>query len=74
MHLDTERYEFSHGKKPKGRGAWMFEMTGTDGEGRYTTETLRASGTLTEARRQAVRDFKLRVGGVKEIVNVVVLP
>lgn len=25
INISTERYEFAHGKQPKGRGAWAFE-------------------------------------------------
>lgn len=26
LKVETSRYEFAHGRKPKGRGLWMFEV------------------------------------------------
>lgn len=28
VRFETTRYEFSHGKKPSGRGSWAFEWEG----------------------------------------------
>lgn len=28
VEVDTTEYEFSHGKKPRGRGGWGFEVNG----------------------------------------------
>jgi len=74
MRTNTEKYEFSHGSKPKGRGCWILELTGTDGNGSYTTQEYTERGTLSEARKNAVRRFKSEVGGVKEVTEVEVLP
>jgi len=29
IEIKTSQYEFSHGKKPRGPGAWAFEIEGT---------------------------------------------
>lgn len=71
---NTTRYEFSHGRKPKGRGYWGLEITFTDGHGRYSSETVFAYGTLAEARKTAWNQIKSTVGGAKSIVEVIVLP
>ena len=74
MKTNTERYEFSHGKKPRGKGLWALELTGTDGQGSYTKQEYHESGNLGEAKKQACRRFKNEVGGVKSITEVTVLP
>ena len=74
MRTNTEKYEFTHGRKPRGHGLWALSLTGTDGQGRYTKQEYRVSGNLTEAKKQACRRFKNEVGGVKSIVEVMVLP
>ena len=51
VNVYTGQYEASHGRKPKGRGYWMFAissyMQGTEETGFY--------GTYTEAKKQAVK-------------------
>jgi len=74
MIMDTECYEATYGKKPKGAGVWFFKVTGTDGKGAYTTDTIRAIGTLGRARSAAMRAFKASCGAVKVITEVEVLP
>jgi hypothetical protein len=32
MRIDTENYEASHGRKPRGDGYWFFFIKGRDGE------------------------------------------
>lgn len=41
--FNTMPYQRVHGKTPKGRGLWMFDVEDT---------VLEASGTLTEAKRK----------------------
>ena len=74
MKTNTTEYEFSHGKKPKGNGRWFLELIGTDGNGRYTTYEAQVNGSLGEAKKQAVKQFKAEVGGVKKITEIKVLP
>jgi len=74
MRMVTERYEFAHGRKPKGKGLWFLEMTGTDGNGRYTTFEGCGNGSLAEVKKRVAHEFKISVGGVKRIIECVVLP
>lgn len=74
MRTDTTRYEATHGRSPRGRGLWFFQVAGTDGQGAWLTETMSANGSLAEARSQVVREFKAMNGRVKSVTEVVVLP
>lgn len=74
MKLDTSKFEGTHGKKPTGRGLWIFEILGTDGNGAYTSFTESAYGTPSTAKAQAVKNAKSQCSAVKKIVEVVVLP
>jgi len=75
MRTDTSEYENTHGRKPRGFGLWFFELLGTDGQGRYTTETVRVpNSNYGPAKKAAVVSFKAMVGGVKEVVELKVLP
>ena len=58
IEVSTTEYEFSHGHKPRGRGAWAFEIAGA---------VTFIPGTLTygEAKREAVRIARER--GVNRI-------
>lgn len=49
-------------------------MTGTDNRGRFTEFTGNATGKFSEARKQVINQFKQEVGGVKKIVEIVVMP
>ena len=74
MKTETTQYEFSHGKKHKGYGAWMLEVTGTDGNGSYTTETYQITDKLGDAKKAAVRRMKAEIGAVKNVVEITVMP
>ena len=74
MRTETMKYEFTHGRKPKGYGSWWLRLTGTDDQGRYTTEQYRTIGTLTDAKKQAVRMMKSEIGGVRRVVEIEVMP
>lgn len=50
MEIKTGRYEFAHGKKPKGKGIWFFV-------GPKNFGTVQA-GLYSEARRKAVKRAK----------------
>lgn len=51
--FNTDKYEFSHGRLPKGRGNWAFGMKVC---GKY--ETHFHNGTLAEAKAAIVRMIK----------------
>lgn len=74
MKINTESFEFSHGKAPKGRGLWALYATGTDGDGAYTSETYYINGKLSDAIREAAKNLKRDCSRVKAIVDVEVLP
>jgi hypothetical protein len=74
MRTETTKYEFAHGKKPKGYGSWWLKLTGTDCQGRYTTEQYNILGKLADAKKQAVRMMKSEIGTVREVVEIEVLP
>ncbi len=74
MRTNTLKYEASHGKKPRGYGLWFFEILATDDRGAYLTETIDRYGTLTEAKRLAIKSLKSTVGRVKTICGITVLP
>ncbi len=74
MTTDTTKYEFSHGRKPKGYGRWAFEVTGIDGQGAYTTEKYFISGKMSDARKEAARRLKQECSRVVMITRVEVLP
>ena len=74
MTTTTETYENSHGRKPRGYGLWALNVTGTDGEGSYTTETYFITGKLTDVKRQAARRLKSDVSAVKSITEIEILP
>lgn len=74
MQMNTNEFEASHGRKPRGDGYWGFDLTFTDGEGRYSKETAWAHGTLTQARAAAWQQIRRTVGGAKTLVECKVLP
>lgn len=74
MMKNTIAYEGAHGKKPRGWGRWGFEITGTDGNGAWLTETVWVTEKLVNARAQAVSDFTSSCGRVKKVTEVKVLP
>jgi hypothetical protein len=50
----NDSYLFTHGKAPKGVGMWIFEVVFSDQLGTYSTgERIFATGTFTDAKRQA---------------------
>jgi len=60
MTFTTTKYEFAHGRKPKGRGNWAFEILGTDGVKRG--DTFWANDTYAGARKQAEVHARAIVG------------
>ncbi len=58
MRTNTNEYERTHGRKPRGTGMWLFKIG--------NRETLFAStGTYTEAKKSAT--FTAKHSGEKEI-------
>lgn len=55
VNVSTKQFEFSHGRKPRGRGCWMFDLL--DDQGR-TVATVSHTGTYTEAKKNAVARAK----------------
>lgn len=58
MHVDevsTSRYEFSHGRSPRGQGSWGFFLGSSSLE-----DLFWANGTYSEARRAAVAEANRR--------------
>ena len=74
MRTNTLKYEFTHGKKPRGYGLWMFEILATDNRGSYLTETIGRYGTMAEAKKLAVASMKSMCGRVNAICEITVLP
>lgn len=74
IHTDTEQYEFSHGRKPSGRGHWFLNVSARRGYG-WTSETVQCpcNMTLSQARAWAVKEMKNMVSGIEEI-TVEVMP
>ncbi len=66
IYFTTREYEMEHGRKPRGRGGWMFEFEGYE----YV-----AIGTLTEAKKKCREYIKeIAPEGYTEDVYVNVLP
>jgi len=74
MRINTNEYQFSHGKKPRGRGYWMLEISASDGRGSFTTETASGEGLLSAVIAGTCADLKNRVARIKTICEVTVLP
>lgn len=67
VHFSTREFEFSHGRKPKGRGGWWFEFEGQEN----MDDWFSANGTFSEARRAATVEARRRFPGQPEVfVNV----
>jgi hypothetical protein len=59
MRFITTEYEFSHGRKPRGRGLWMFVFLSYDlTTGKSRTLPSYHNGTYTEAKKA----FRARFG------------
>ena len=53
IRVSTTEYEFSHGRKPRGRGSWAFDLGAI-----FPKATLWFCGTYTEALKSATRAAK----------------
>ena len=74
MTTTTGTYENTHGRKPRGYGLWAMNVTGTDDQGSYTTETYFITGKLTNVKREAVRRLKSDVSAVRTVTEIEILP
>ena len=54
VEVSTTQWEFAHGRRPSGRGYWLFQM----GDQSRLDELFQVPGLVvfSEARRQAVRE------------------
>lgn len=64
VRFETEEFEFSHGRKPKGYGLWMAETE--DGN------VIEFTGTLTDLRKYIAELYKNK--GQKIPMKVKILP
>jgi hypothetical protein len=48
--LSADRYEFNHGRRPRGEGSWAFEFRG----GRFPNKQVFVNGFYRDAKREAV--------------------
>jgi hypothetical protein len=74
MELNTEKFIASHGHAPRGRGTWAFRVSGAIDCGVFLTSVVVAIGTLSEAKKEALRVFKASSNKIKRITEIVVLP
>jgi hypothetical protein len=51
----TDRYEFSHGKKPGGWGRWIFDCNGI---------LFESTGYLTDAKKEAKKFYRGKFQGM----------
>lgn len=60
MRVETWKYEYAHGKKPRGFGLWWFDIVlNYDSSDRLLSfTTLTFTGSYTEAKRAAVKQAK----------------
>lgn len=73
IETDTTKYEYSHGKKPRGYGEWGFEVTAMRGSG-YCDIKKWERGNFGEAKAAAIRSVKDELGGGATVLRVTVLP
>lgn len=64
VRIDTNEYQNSHGKTPKGRGSWIFAFDGED-DTKDSDKWFTANGTYAEALKAAKAEGKKR--GAKTI-------
>jgi len=44
-------------QRAKGKGMWIFELLGTDGNGAFLRETITSHGSLADAKKFAVNSI-----------------
>ena len=62
IRFETHEFEFAHGRKPRGRGLWAFEIGG---------ETFWAKGSVlfSQAKLQAAREARQRRVEVVKVLS-----
>lgn len=68
--FDTNKYQASHGKPPKGRGSWIFAEKG----GRGSSNEIVAPGSMTYLEAKKWLKKKLSDEGVTGSFTVYVMP
>ena len=62
--VNTNQYQFSHGRKPRGYGGWFFYRSNT---GNWIEDTLVwGTGTYSEMKKLAIAEAKIE--GITEII------
>lgn len=56
VHVNTNEYQFSHGKQPRGHGSWAFFFVRTDD----VNQAFWFYGTYADARKAAADEAKRR--------------
>jgi len=70
INFSDREYIISHGKKPSGRGMWLFQMSANDDCSKW----FGACGTLTEAKKAAKAEYIKRYPNADGYVYITVLP
>jgi hypothetical protein len=60
-------YEFTHGRKPRGDGHWMFDVMFSDGS---VPEQFATSGTYSKAKAAAMAHCRAKSGPCTAVVSV----
>lgn len=58
MDISTSKYEWTHGRKPRGRGSWAFIIVDTSSETEVATIFSPGSMTYTAAKAWAKKAIK----------------
>lgn len=78
MKVDTSQFEEEHGKKPNGRGTWIFDVVveNRNRRGSFLTATVTVDDLYKEAKKDLKRlvSNKLQLESGFEIVEVLLLP
>jgi hypothetical protein len=53
----TSEYEFTHGKKPRGEGNWMFKITDILNDGHIEKRVIMKYGLLSELIKQIKKEY-----------------
>lgn len=71
----VQRYEYTHGRAPRGEGAWAFEAVYSDGDGSYTTEVyFTPCLSFAKAKKYAADHFRSVAPGAARYCEVHVMP
>jgi len=67
--FSDREYQFSHGKAPRGRGWWLFQI----GQDKDMSKWFGAGWTLAEAKKAAKEEAAKRFPG-QQFVTITILP